>query len=214
MIKPLQVEIWSDLICPWCGIGLRRFERVVGAFDQASNVKVVHRAFRLAPGSAPVSVEETLAKRHMSPNQITDMLRRTESTALAEGLTYRLSGTMVGDTLDGHRLVKLAGTVGRQHELIKRFFEANFTEHRPPFGREPLLQLAAEAGIARDIAGEVLDGDRFLAEVEADQRFVEAAGGRGVPFFLVGGRRALSGAQPAEIFSKTLAQAWHDLSAA
>jgi len=212
MMSTLSVEIWSDLICPWCWIGLHRFERAVGAFEHAEDLEVVHRAYRLAPGAIPLPLEQAIMRSHgISRSQITEMTRRIETVARTEGLPYELSNALIGDTMDGHRIVKLAGTLGRQSAMIERFFMANFSEGRPPFGRERLLELASDAGLDRADAGAVLDGDRFRAEVEIDQRSLEAAGGHGVPFFLIGGGRAVSGALSSDTFSQFLMHEWREL---
>lgn len=209
MSKSLTVEIWSDLICPMCWMGKRRFERALAAFPHGDRVHVVHRAFRLQPGALPPQpVEQMMARRFGSAADVSTMLKGVEQAAAGEGLTYHLSGTLVGDTLDAHRLMQLAAAKGVQAQAIERFYRAYFTEGLSLFDRETQLRLAKEAGLDRAAAAAVLDGDAYLAEVEADQRRAQALGANGVPFFLIGGRLAVTGAQPSETFLAALTKAW------
>lgn len=126
----LTVEIWSDLICPWCWIGKRRFDEALARFAHADRVDVALRAYRLMPGQPVEPVEAMLAgKYRMSPAQVDQMLRQVTDAAASVGLHYDLPGTLVGDTLDGHRLVKLAEATGRAHTLTERLYRAYFCEH-------------------------------------------------------------------------------------
>ena len=143
----LTVEIWSDLICPWCWIGKRRFDEALAAFAHADRVDVALRAYRLMPGQPVEPVEAMLAgKYRMSPAQVDQMLRQVSDAAASVGLRYDLPGTLVGDTLDGHRLVKLAEATGRAHALTERLYRAYFCEHGSLFDHAELTELAVEAG--------------------------------------------------------------------
>ncbi|WP_175688824.1 DsbA family oxidoreductase [Burkholderia anthina] len=207
----LTVEIWSDLICPWCWIGKRRFDEALAAFAHAGQVEVVLRAYRLMPGHPVEPVEAMLAgKYRMSSAQVDQMLRQVTDAAASVGLDYDLPGTLAGDTLDAHRLVKLAETTGRAHALTERLYRAYFCEHGSLFDHAALLDFAVETGLERSEAEAVLDSDAYRAEVEADIARAEQIGGRGVPLFVFGGRYAVSGAQPADVFAQALDQAWRD----
>jgi predicted DsbA family dithiol-disulfide isomerase len=205
----LTVEIWSDVICPWCWIGTTRFDRAMAGFAHAEDVEVIHNAFRLMPGQTPSAVEAMLSKKLGMPlAQVPVTLDQIEQIAASEGLTYRLGGTFVGDTLDAHRLIKLAETQSKGRQAVERFFRGYFSEHASVFERQSLLTLAVEAGLDRQDGEAVLDGGCFRAEVENDQRRVQVLSGNGVPFFLIGGQYAVSGAQRPEVFIHALAQGW------
>ncbi|WP_176075979.1 DsbA family oxidoreductase [Burkholderia dolosa] len=207
----LTVEIWSDLICPWCWIGKRRFDEALAAFAHADHVDVVLRAYRLMPGQPVEPVEAMLAHRYrMSAAQVAQMLNQATDAAASVGLHYDLPGTLVGDTLDGHRLVKLAQTTGRAHALTERLYRAYFSEHGSLFDRAALTGFALEAGLERSAVEAVLSSDAYRDDVEADIAQAERIGGRGVPLFVFGGRYAVSGAQPADVFAQALDRAWRD----
>lgn len=205
----LTVEIWSDVICPWCWIGLSRLKNAIGTFEHAGQVAITHHSFRLMPGARPRPVEEVIAaKMGLPAHQASSVFRQVEQVASSEGLNYRLAGTLTGDTLDAHRLIKLAQTQGRGSDMLERLYRACLSEQVSVFERDSLLALALEVGLDRNEAAASLDGDRFRADVEADQRGLQALGGNGVPFFLIGGKVAVSGAQPKETFLHALRKGW------
>ncbi|MBN3792238.1 DsbA family oxidoreductase [Burkholderia sp. Ac-20353] len=207
----LTVEIWSDLICPWCWIGKRRFDDALAAFAHADRVDVVLRAYRLMPGQPVEPVEAMLGSKYrLAPAQVEQMLRQVTDAAAGVGLRYDLPGTLVGDTLDGHRLVKLAETTGRAHALTERLYRAYFSEHGSLFDHGALADFAVEAGLERAAVEAVLRSDAYRDEVDADIERAAQIGGRGVPLFVFGGRYAVSGAQPADVFAQALEQAWQD----
>ncbi|PRE85943.1 DsbA family oxidoreductase [Burkholderia multivorans] len=207
----LTVEIWSDLICPWCWIGKRRFDEALAAFAHADRVDVALRAYRLMPGQSVEPVEAMLASKYrMSAAQVDQMLRQVTDAAASVGLRYDLPGTLVGDTLDAHRLVKLAEATGRAHALTERLYRAYFCEHGSLFDHTALADFAVEAGLERAAVEAALRGDAYRDEVEADGARAAQIGGRGVPLFVLGGRYAVSGAQPADVFAQALEQAWRD----
>ncbi|RAE05737.1 DsbA family oxidoreductase, partial [Burkholderia multivorans] len=165
----LTVEIWSDLICPWCWIGKRRFDEALAAFAHADRVDVALRAYRLMPGQPVEPVEAMLAAKYrMSAAQVDQMLRQVTDAAASVGLRYDLPGTLVGDTLDAHRLVKLAEATGRAHALTERLYRAYFCEHGSLFDHTALADFAVEAGLERAAVEAALRGDAYRDEVEAD----------------------------------------------
>jgi len=210
--QKLTVEIWSDLICPWCFIGLRKFQLAMEAFPHRDSVEVIHRAFRLAPGASVEPVIEVIPRKYgLAPSKAGAMFQRVEEAGRAVGLDMNLEVTLHGDTVDGHRLVQFAATKGRQHELVARLHRAYFTEGSSIFDRGNLVDFATEAGLDRREATEVLEGDEFRENVEADQRWLQDQGVNGVPFFLIGGRYGISGAQEPEVFGEALQEAWQVL---
>ena len=209
--QKMTVEIWSDLICPWCSIGLSRFDKALAAFPENDSVEVVHRAFRLAPGAKTELVVDVIPRKYgLPPSQASSMFDRVEEAARDEGLDFHLARNLHGDTKDGHRLVQYAATVGKQREVVERFYHAYFTENISLFDHVKLLDLAVEAGLDREAARTVLESDSFGDVVEADQRTVQGYGVSGVPFYVIGGRFGISGAQETKVFAQALRQAWDE----
>ncbi|MGW1891769.1 DsbA family oxidoreductase [Streptomyces sp. NPDC002004] len=210
----MRVEIWSDIACPWCYVGKARFEKALAAFAHRDEVEVVHRSFELDPGrakadTAPV-IPMLMAKYGMSEEQARAGERNLGAQAAAEGLEYRTEGRDHGNTFDMHRLLHFARQEGGQDALIGVLYRANFVEERSVFGDdERLVELAVEAGLDGDAARAVLaDPDRYADAVRADEREAAELGANGVPFFVLDRRYGVSGAQPAEVFTQALQQAW------
>jgi predicted DsbA family dithiol-disulfide isomerase len=209
--REVLVEIWSDLICPWCAIGLRRFEKALADFPGKNSVRVVHHAFRLAPGANVEPVSVVIPRKYgLPPAQAATMFRRVEDAARGEGMDFHLEGTLHGDTKDGHRLVQFAATVGLQHEVLDRLYRAYFEQGFSLFDRARLLDLVVEAGLDRARAAAVLESDDFTEGVEADQLKLQEFGVNGVPFFVVDERYGISGAQDPKVFAQALRQAWDE----
>jgi predicted DsbA family dithiol-disulfide isomerase len=207
----MQVEIWSDIVCPWCYLGKRRFERALDGFEPRDEVAVRYRSFELDPTAEPGVTTPTvdmLARKYgMTAEQAQGAQRQMEERAALDGLTFRLAGLRSGSTRDAHRLVQLAGTVGRQPELVERLHRAYFTEQDSVFDHPALVRLAVEVGLGRDEVGQVLASDEFADAVTEDEMTASALGATGVPFFVIDRRYAISGAQPAEFITRALAQA-------
>jgi predicted DsbA family dithiol-disulfide isomerase len=210
----MQVEIWSDVVCPWCYLGKRRFEQALGDFDHAGDVDVVYRSFELDPsashGESTPTVDMLASKYGMTPQQAEQAQRQMEQRAAQDGLAFNMTGLRSGNTRDAHRLLQLARAQGRQAELVERLHRAYFTEQDSVFDHEALARLAVEAGLQPDAVAAVLDSDQYTDEVVADEQMAHALGATGVPFFVIDRRYGISGAQPAEVIGQALAQAWAD----
>jgi predicted DsbA family dithiol-disulfide isomerase len=216
----MQVDVWVDLICPWCYLGKHRFERALAAFPHRDQVKVVQRSFQLDPtmprGKAGKQVEVLMRKYRMSEAQVRARQAHIEQLAQAEGLQLHLADTLTGNTFDAHRLVHLGRSHGVDGPLIERLYRAHFTELRSLFDTDSLVALAAEPGVGLDPeeVRAVLATDAYGDEVIADGRAAHTLGAGGVPFFVIqrddGGRYGISGAQPTEVFATALARAWAD----
>jgi predicted DsbA family dithiol-disulfide isomerase len=207
----MRVDIWSDIVCPWCYLGKRRFERALEAFEERADVEVVHRSFQLDP-TRPKGVtqnrrEMLMSKYHLSAAQVATMDARMEQTAAAEGLEYHLGDGVTGNTFDAHRLLQLAADRSRQDATLERFYRAYFTEGRSLFDDDSLTALAADAGLDAAEVGRVLAGDDYAAAVTADVREAHALGANGVPFFVFDRRFGVSGAQATDVFAQVLARA-------
>jgi predicted DsbA family dithiol-disulfide isomerase len=207
----MHIEIWSDIVCPWCYLGKRRFEHALQDFDGRDDVQVVHRAFQLDPTAAkdkPVSQLDMLVSKYgAEPDQIREQWAQLTQLAAAEGLEYRFEGGLTGNTFDAHRLVKLALERGLQEPVIERFFRAQFTEQRSLFDAESLVELATEAGLDRDETAMVVKGDTYTAAVQADITQAREYGANGVPFFVIDSKYGISGAQPTAVFAGALDRA-------
>src|SRR5687767_9106922 len=198
----MRVDIWSDIVCPWCYIGKRRFETALASVPDGGTVQVVHRAFQLDPtmprGQLFNHRDVLMRKYGMSAAQVAAAQERLEAIAAEEGLEYHLADTRTGNTLDAHRLVRHAADQGIQDAVVERLFRAHFTEGRSLFDDDSLASLAEEAGLAD--ARQVLASDRYVDAIPADHQQANALGASGVPFFVFGGRYSVSGAQGADVF--------------
>ncbi|MFB8249380.1 DsbA family oxidoreductase [Streptomyces sp. NPDC055952] len=210
----MRVEIWSDIACPWCYVGKARFEKALRAFPHRDDVEVVHRSFELDPGRAKDDVQPVITmltrKYGMSPAQAEAGEDNLGAQAAAEGLDYRTRGRDHGSTFDMHRLLHLAREHGRQEQLLDVLYRANFAEERSVFADdERLVELAVVAGLEADAVRAVLaDPDAYADEVRADEREAAQLGANGVPFFVLDRRYGVSGAQPVEVFTRALTQAY------
>lgn len=207
----MQVEIWADVVCPWCYLGKARLDAALAAIEFRDDVDVVYRSFELDP-QAPIDRSEPLlghlsAKYGVDPAQAQQMQDKVSALAAHEGLHYRLDLARTARTFDAHRLLHLAGDLGTQDTLAERLFAAYFTEGAR-INEAPVLQLLAEeAGLPTDRAREVLGSDAYTDAVRADEATASALGITGVPFFVVDRRLAASGAQETEVLVDLLTTA-------
>lgn len=207
----MRVDVWSDIVCPWCYIGKRRFEHALADFPHREQVQVVWRSFQLDPTATEtdVPVLDQLARKYgVSREQAEAMNANVTRVARAEGLEYRLDRARHGNTLDAHRLLHLAAANGVQDELLERLMHGYFVEGEPVGERAALSRLAVDAGLDAQDVREVLTGDGFADAVAADLAQARAYGIDAVPFFVLDGRLGVSGAQSSALFADALAQAW------
>ncbi len=209
-----NVEIWSDIACPWCYIGKRRFEEALRRFEHAGEVGVRWRSFELdphAPARRPVGVVEHLAAKYgQTPEAARGMVEHMERMAAGEGLEMRLEQSQGGNTFDAHRLLHLAAERGRQHELKDELLRSYFTEGRPISDRGALADAAVAAGLERAEAEAVLDGDAYAQAVRDDEEQAYAFGISAVPFFVLNRKYGVPGAQDPEVILGALRKAWAD----
>ncbi|SMC97228.1 DsbA family oxidoreductase [Lentzea albidocapillata] len=203
----MQVELWADVICPWCYIGKARFDKALAGFEHRAEVTVVHRAFELDPHKEGVESVQAMLATKFGP-RAGEMEDSVAQLARDEGLEYRLDRE-VGNTFDVHRLLHLAGERGVQAEVLNAVLHANFGQARSLFTPESLTEIATEAGLdAADVKTVLDDPAMYADEVRADEQRAREIGVSGVPFVVVAGRLAVAGAQPAELFGQALTQAW------
>jgi predicted DsbA family dithiol-disulfide isomerase len=216
-MKKLRIDVWSDIACPWCYVGKRRLEAALARFPHQGDVEIVWRAFELDP-SAPREIDRTvsyaqrLARKYGSTlSQAEGMIARMTDVARADGLDFHFERIRPGNTFDAHRILHLAAEKGIQDAVKERFLRAYLTEGEPIGDPETLVRLAAEAGLSADEVRALLASDSLAAEVRADEDEARELGIGGVPFFVLGGRYAVSGAQPADLFFQALGRAWGEL---
>ena len=209
----MQIDVWSDLVCPWCYIGKRRLERALEEFPHRGEVEVVHRAFQLNPAMPKNATKDRgthlMAKYGWSESQLRQIDAQMTRTAAQDGLEYQLAGTVTGNTFDGHQLLHLAKARGLQDAVLERLYRAYFTEQRSLFDRESLVALVSDAGLDADEARRALEGDRYSNAVTADLQEARVLGISGVPFFVLDQRYGVSGAQAVSVFADALKQAWN-----
>ncbi|MEN3608496.1 DsbA family oxidoreductase [Plantactinospora sp. ZYX-F-223] len=210
----MQLEVWSDIVCPWCYLGKRRLDTALGQFAHADEVEVVWRSFQLDPSypkGQPRPVPEALrSKLGASAAQVAAMQGHVTSLAAEEGLDYHLDQSIMANTFDAHRLTHLAREYGLGTELHERLMRANLIEAENVDDAETLVRLATEVGVPAEAARRVLAGDEYAADVDADIAQARAFGANGVPFFVLDRKYGISGAQPTEAFLSALRTAYQD----
>ena len=204
----MRIDIWSDVACPWCYVGKRRLEAALARFD--APVEVVWRAFELDPSAPRVrdpgtSYAQRLASKYRTSVSDADaMIQRMTDVAADDGLELRFDRVRSGNTFDAHRTMHLGAERGVQDAVAERLFRGYFTEGEAIGEQDALVRLAAEAGLDADETRTMLESDRYAAEVRADEQRAAALGVTGVPFYVIGGRYGISGAQPPDEILRVL----------
>ncbi len=213
----MEVEIWSDIACPWCYIGKRRLEAAMAQFEHAGEVRVTWRSFELdptAPAQIPGDAQALLAQKYgVDVEQARQMQQRVADAAAGDGLDDRLDQTRLGSTFDGHRIIHLAREHGLQDEMKERLLRARLSEGRLVSDHDTLVELAVEVGLPGDEVRDTLAGDRFAAAVREDEETARRFGITGVPLFVVDRALGASGAQPPELLLSLLRQGWENRAA-
>jgi predicted DsbA family dithiol-disulfide isomerase len=207
----MKIEIWSDYVCPFCYIGKRRLEEALEQTGLGENAEIVFKAFELDPNSPAVSdtlIKENLAKKYgMSVEEAKKMTDNVVDQARAVGLNYNFDVMTPANTFNAHRLAKLAEQEGFDKTVSESLLKAYFIDGEKIGTDDVLLRIAEEAGISRDRAKEVLGSDEFADDVRMDIAEAQQIGVKGVPFFVINRKYAISGAQPADAFANALRQA-------
>jgi predicted DsbA family dithiol-disulfide isomerase len=208
----MNVDVWSDVVCPWCYVGKRRLEAAVAAFPHRDELAIRWRSFELdptAPRRREVSPSEHLGRKYgMTAEQVAASWERLTALAAAEGLEFHLDRTEGGNSFDAHRLIHLAEADGAADAMKERLLRAYFTESAPIGEPDVLEVLAVEVGLGRSEVADVLSTNRFEDAVREDERQARAYGIDGVPFFAIDGRYGVSGAQSSELLLQALSTAW------
>lgn len=210
-MKPLQLDVWSDIACPWCYVGKRRLETALESFE--GEVELRWHAFELDPNApheydAGVSYAERLGRKYgRSPSEAQQMIDSMTQTAAADGLDFHFETIRPSNTFKAHRLLRYALEQGKQGALKERLMAAYLSEGQLMSDTDTLVRLAGEVGLDEEEARGVLESERFSAEVRRDEQEAAQIGIRGVPFFVVGGRYGVSGAQAPEALLEVLNKA-------
>jgi predicted DsbA family dithiol-disulfide isomerase len=215
MKKTLKIDVWSDIVCPWCAVGKRRLEAALATFPHKDDVEVVWRAFELDPSAPAIQPGDNATrlgqKYGKSRAEAEAMMNQLAATAAKDGLEFHLTTAKSGNTFDGHRVLHLAAERGVQDAVKERFFRGYMTEGQAIGDHAVLTKLAVEAGLDGEEVRAVLASDRYAAEVREEEAAARAMGISGVPFFVFAEKYAVSGAQPAQVLLGALEQAWASL---
>lgn len=209
----MRVEIWSDVVCPWCYIGKRRFESALAEFEHADDVEVIWRSFELDPSAPPSPATAgghtaALAKKFGTDEaSVRAMFERVTAVAAGEGLDFHFELSRSGNTFDAHRLLHLAKSRGIQDQVKEAFDDATFTKGLAVSDHQEMTEVAVASGLPRADVARVLASDEFADDVRADEALAQAHGIRGVPFFAIDDRIGVSGAQESAEILAALRQA-------
>ena len=205
----MLIEVWSDVVCPWCFIGKRRLEKAIAKLPDPTKVEVRHRAFQLQPDiDGVVSTSDYLSQKYrISPDEVEKMQANVCSIADGEGLCYNLKETLSGNTFNAHRLLLWAQERGKGQQLLEELYSSYFEKSEPVFTEANLTLIAERAGISATDVHALLATEEFTSQVREDQAIASQLGANGVPFFVFDMKYGISGAQPQEVFDGTLAQA-------
>ncbi|MEI7382432.1 DsbA family oxidoreductase [Pectobacterium versatile] len=210
-LKPtLTIDIWSDLVCPWCWIAKKRFEQGLNSFEFRDQVVIRHHSYRLAGGSPTMPFKDAIVKKLGSQHSAELMMNQVGTAGKSEGLIYNFDSMIFGDTEDAHTLLTAARKAGIADAVEERFYRGSITEGRSLFDRQELVALAVEAGMAKSDAEASLENDALRASVAEDEAHARAIGVSGVPVFVMNEKYALSGAQSADNFLNALRQVWDE----
>lgn len=210
----MKVEIWSDIVCPFCYIGKRNFENALTKFASKDEVEVEWHSFQLDPSTKTQpgqTLPEYLAERKgITLEHALELHNHVTQVARQAGLTYHLDKAVIANTFDAHRLIHLAATHGLQDAAEERLFSAYFTEGKNVGDLQTLIQLGTDIGLDAEEIKRALNSNAYAQEVQQDQYLAQQVGARGVPFFVFNNKYAVSGAQPGEVFMKALQKSWEE----
>lgn len=210
----MKIEIWSDVACPWCYIGKRRFEAALEEFPHRDSVEVTWRSFQLDP-TLPEHYDGSelrylSTRKGLAPRQVTQMFEHVAEQGAGVGLNYRFDKVVVANSFTAHRLLHLAAAHGLQDAAKERLLSDHFEHGRDIGSQAYLTELGTDLGLGRPEIDELFRTDKYADEVRADIDEARALGISGVPFFVLDRKFGLSGAQPKETFTAALNQAWQD----
>jgi predicted DsbA family dithiol-disulfide isomerase len=210
--RGVRIDVWSDILCPFCHLGRRHLELALEQFEHADEVGVVWHSFQLDRGAPAVddtpSIDRIAAKYGTSREQMVAQHERMAQDAAAVGLDFRWETMRGGNSYDAHRLLHLARSVGREAEVTERVMRAWYSEGASIGDHETLVRLAVEAGLEEPVVRELLAGDDFGIDVRTDEALAAQIGITAVPMFVLDQKYGVSGAQPVEVMLQAVRQVW------
>lgn len=210
----MKIDIWSDIACPFCYIGLTQLKQAIAAFPHAEKLQLVQHSFELDPDAPKVATESMAGmlarKKGMPTEQVDQMLAQVTESAKANGLRFEVDAAKIVNTFDGHRLIHFAAAHDKASEMSDRLYKAYFADGLSVADTETLIQLAGEVGLDEADVRTALTGDTYADAVRADIQLAATYGISGVPFFIFGDKYGVSGAQGVEAFGEVLSKVWHE----
>ncbi|MBK8368585.1 MAG: DsbA family oxidoreductase [Bacteroidetes bacterium] len=210
----MNVEIWSDVMCPFCYIGKRKFENALAKFPQKENINIIWKSFQLDPTTVTDTslntIDNLAEKKGWSKQQAQETTAQVTNIAKQVGLDFHFEKAVVANSFDAHRLSHLAKKYGKQNDLEEKLFLAYFTEGKNTADHSTLLQIGKDIGIPEQEITAVLNSDTYANDVEQDITEAQQIGVRGVPFFVLDRKYAVSGAQESETFLGALTKAYEE----
>ena len=214
MENKLKVQIWSDIMCPFCYIGKRRIEEALQNFEHKENVEIEWKSYQLDASfvaSPEDNMVEHLAEKYRKESDwAQNMLDNMTENAKAAGLDFHFEKAVLANSFNAHRLLHLAKKYNLANDLEELLFKAYLTEGKNVNDLDTLSKLGIEVGLDAEAIAQVLNSDTYGAEVQQDQEEANAIGVQGVPFFVLDNKYAISGAQPATAFLETLEKVWQE----
>ncbi|BAF55481.1 DsbA family oxidoreductase [Corynebacterium glutamicum] len=213
----MKIEVWSDIMCPFCYIGKKRLDDALSTFDQAGRIEVEYKSFELMPGleTHPLrsDIEYLADAKGMSLEQARQMNGQVQAMAQATGLEMNPDETIAANTINAHRLTHFAKAHGKQQEVAQELFKAHFVDGKNVDDLDVLVSIAAEVGLDASAAREALESDAYTNEVQQDVYEARQLGVQGVPFFVFDRKYAINGAQQEEVFTGTVEKAFEEWAA-
>lgn len=210
----MKVEIWSDFVCPFCYIGKKNYEQALAQFPQHEQIVTEYKSFELDPNVSPSEQRRTidsLAEKYgMSQERAKEMTAGVAGRAAEAGLEFHFDEMLDANTFDAHRIMQYAASLGKAHQLAEVLFRAHFTDNKSLSDHATLTELAASVGL--DVADVLKNEGQYKAQVRAEEFEAQQLDVRGVPFFVIDRKYAVSGAQPVQVFLDTLNKAWSERS--
>ncbi len=210
----MQVEIWSDIMCPFCYIGKRRFEKALAGFEGAENIEVVWKSYQLDPNQEDIpgiSINQYLAERKgWTVAYAREMNKYVTDMAAGEGLVYDLDKAVVANSFNAHRLIQMAKTIDKGDAAEEAFFIAYFTEGKNINDPNVISEIGVALGLAANDIAAMLDSGKYVNDVRAEAAEAGMLGAKGVPYFVFNRKYAISGAQAVESFTQVLNTAFAD----
>ncbi|WP_432713894.1 DsbA family oxidoreductase [Pedobacter sp.] len=214
----MKIDIWSDIRCPFCYIGKRKFEAALALFEHKDQVEVEWHSFELDPQAKTQPGQNAYAYLAAAKGQSLEwskeMHQYVSQSAAENGLSFNFDDMVIANSFDGHRLIQLAKSLGLAEQAEEALFKAHFVNAQNIADKDTLVQLGTAIGLDAQVVKEMLESDAFTDEVRYDEQVAQTIGITGVPFFIIKEKYTISGAQPAETFLNALNQGWQEATTA